>query len=573
MASSNIEVELQGKGLAILRPSDHVATGGEGSIYRIGDSVVKLYLDPAKMRQRGTPDKINLLTQFKHPYIVAPSGLATAKKEVVGFYMPFVENGHPMARVFTNEFWQKQGFDSQNAITLTAKMRDVVAYAHDHNPKALLVDHNELNWFVLLNGTVEPRIVDVDSWSLGKWTPTVIMPSIRDHHSKNFNEFTDWFSWGIVTFQIYTGIHPYKGTLDGFNKFDFEARMKANASVFSKGIRLNAAVRNFSTIPKNLLDWYEATFQNQERTKPPSPLDGTATPKAALKQRTVLTGTGKLVFTKLLDITESVIRTFPCGVVLTQTKNLYDLRSKKNIGKCKSKDCEVIQVEDGWLIADWDKKVPEYKYIDDRYYKEQPLSLNLATSRYFRAQNRLFVVMDQGISELKIQMFGKPILAAGKLWNLMINSTSWFEGIAIQDIMGAKFITLPFGNDAVLSERIKEIDSVKIINAKACGRFVALIGLDKTGNYRKIELTFSSDFTKYTIWEGQADGPELNMAILPKGVSCSIPQDGELNIFVPTSGVLSKIPDKYLDSAMVLSNWGDVVIYIDNGSIWSVKMS
>lgn len=569
--SSNIEVELQGKGLAVLRPSDHVATGGEGSIYKIGNSVVKIYLDPVRMRQRGTPDKITQLTQFKHPYIVAPTGLATAKKEVVGFYMPFVDNGHPMARVFTNEFWQKEGFDSKDATSLISKMRDVFIYTHDH--KALLVDPNELNWFVLKNGGVEPRVVDVDSWALGRWSPTVIMPSIRDHHTKQFSELTDWFSWGIVTFQIYTGIHPYKGTLDGFNKFDFEARMKANASVFSHGIRLNAAVRNFSSIPKNLLDWYEATFQKQERTKPPSPLEGVATPKAALKQRTILTGTGKLVFEKLLNISESVIRTFPCGVVLTQSKNIYDLQLKKKIGECKSKDCEIVQVQDGWLLADWDNRVPEFKYINDRQFKAELLTLNIKTSRYFRAQNRLFAIMEQGVSELQVQMFGKPILASGKFWNLMVNSSKWFDGVVIQDIMGAKFITLPFGTDAVISERVKEIDHVQIVNAKACGRFVALIGLDKKGNYRKIELTFSSDFSKYTAWEGQADNSELNVCILPKGVACSITQDGELNIFVPTSGVLNKISDKYIGTDFILSHWGDVVIFIDNDSIWSVKMN
>src|SRR3989338_9151539 len=135
MTHKIMHVALEGRGTVTLRPSDHIATGGEGSIYRAGDSVVKIYLDPAKMRQRGLPEKIRKLAGFKHRYIVAPTGLALSSGEVVGYYMPHVEDppaAYPLSMVFTNDFYRREGFNAKRASTLVGRMRDTFLFAHDH---------------------------------------------------------------------------------------------------------------------------------------------------------------------------------------------------------------------------------------------------------------------------------------------------------------------------------------------------------------------------------------------------------------------------------------------------------
>jgi hypothetical protein len=66
--------------------------------------------------------------------------------------------------------------------------------------------------------------------------------------------------------------------------------------------------------------------------------------------------------------------------------------------------------------------------------------------------------------------------------------------------------------------------------------------------------------------------PELNLAILPKGVCATIVKDGELDIFVPANGQLVRIDDGQIGADMFLSNWGDKVVYIQNGAVWSLRM-
>jgi hypothetical protein len=83
-----------------------------------------------------------------------------------------------------------------------------------------------------------------------------MMASIRDWHTPKVGIETDRFALAVVTFQVYTGIHPYRGTLDGYKRTEMERRMKEKKSVFTTGVRLNQAVRDFSCIPSPLLAWY-----------------------------------------------------------------------------------------------------------------------------------------------------------------------------------------------------------------------------------------------------------------------------------------------------------------------------
>lgn len=570
---ANIQVVLEGKGLVTLRDSNYVATGGEGKIYKISDSVVKIYHKPEIAKQRGMSDKIRLLAALKHPYISSPVGLVTTPAgDPIGHHLYYVD-GHPLARVFTNDFWQRERFNNKHASTLVDRMREIVCFAHAN--KATMVDANELNYFALFTGSdPEPRVIDVDSWAIDRWPATVIMPSIRDWHTKSFDEKTDWFAWGVVTFQVYTGLHPYKGTLDGFDRGDLEGRMKANASVFSKGVRLNRAVREFSDIPLPLLNWYEATFQNGERVNPPSPFDtGVTTPKAARVMRVVTTGrSGALVFEKLLKARDSAIRVFHCGVVLLSSGKLVDLATKRQIGEIQSQSCEVVKVQDGWLIGELEKREVTFRYVQEGSLKSEQLSLKLNGFNLLSYENRLFVITERGLTEIKLNLFGKAVASVGQTWGVMVNSTKWFHGVGVMDAMGAKYVVTPFGELAVAQERVRELDEIKVITAKSGNRFVSLVGLDKKGNYRIIEITFDRDYKSHKVWTADTDGPELNLAILPKGVCATIVKDGELDIFVPVNGQLTRIEDSEIGTDMFLSNWGDRVIYIQNGAVWSLRM-
>lgn len=578
-SKGSLAVTLEGRGSVTLRPTNYVTAGGEGSIYRVSDVVVKIYHEPRRMRERGAAEKVRRLsTDFRHPHIIAPQGAVTDKAgDFVGYYMPFVPDppaAFPMSMVFTNDFYAAEGFDAKKAAALVDRIRSVMLFAHERG--ATQVDPNELNYFVAdVRSDVAPRVVDVDGWVIGTIPPTVaVMPSIRDWHNRVGHE-SDRFAFGVVSFQIFTGIHPYKGTLDGYGRGDLETRMKDNASVFTSGVRLARAVRDFACIPGPLLSWYEAAFQRGERSLPPSPFDtGVTAPTAAKVLRTVVTDkTGALTFEKLLSIAgDPVVRVFHCGVAATESGNLIDLKTKGSVAPRLAKATEIVRTPSGWLVGDMVRGEARFDHVVPGGAAE-PLAFSVSASRVVSYENRMFAVTDRGLLEIKLTFIGpKTFASAGQTWDIM-PATKWFGGLGVMDAMGAKFVITPFGADSVAQVRVPELDDLQVVAGRSGNRFVSVIGVAPNGEYRKAEFTFERDYRGYKAWAGTVDSPELNLAILPKGVCATIVRDGELDIFVPTNGQVTRVDDKQIGTDMALANWEDRVVYVQRGEVWSVSMS
>lgn len=564
----NQKVTLEGRGVVTISDKDYVTAGGEGTVYRLADTAIKLYLDKSKVDR----DKVSRLSKIKHPSIAAPVGLALdAKSTPLGFYGPWA-NGTAMPMLFTNDFRIRKSLTDADSSTLAEKMRETVQFAHDQN--CVLVDGNELNWLADIRDrhSLKPVIIDVDSWVTDGVIPPVVakMPSINDPHSKTVSISGDWYAWGVVTFLLYVGIHPFKGNLSGYKPSEMTRRMRDNASVFSKGIKLNAAVREFSAIPNRLRQWYEKTFSTAERSIPPSPFDLSKAAPAALIARTVVTATGKLKHEKVFDrLTDPVIRVFPCGAALTKGKKIYDLPTKELIHKkVESPDCQLIRVEDGWIMGDNGR----FSFLK---LGEEPELLSLyANGTAFTADDRLFLANDAGLNEVKLRQIGRNIVTIGgpsQTWGCMFNSTHWFDGVGIMDALSAMFLIIPFGGNAVAQIRARELDGLKPLAAKSANRFASIIALDDAGIYRKIEFYFDAQYASYKVWEGVSEGPELNLTILPKGVAATIIEDGQLIIFVPSIGTVNKLSDKDISTSMILGRHDNSVLYIRNGQVWKVS--
>jgi hypothetical protein len=567
-------IELEGKGPVKLQPKDYVVSGGEGAIYKpSSDIIVKLYHDKDKMRHDGMPQKLTMLSKINSPFIVNPKGLVYENQLPIGYYMKY-EEGEALAKMITTSYRQRENFGEKEAIELVHNMREAVQTAH--NNKAILVDANELNWIVKRKKQlVEPKLLDVDSWKIGQWDASVIMMSIRDWHTKGFDEGSDWFSWAVITFQVFAGIHPYKGGLDGFKMNDIESRMKANKSVFTPNVRLNSAVRDFNAIPGPLLDWYEAVFDHGDRSLPPSPKDiSNKTPRAAMVKKAVVAKGGDVVILDKVYDGSAPIYVFPCGVVRTVADTLVDLHTKITYQKkVEGVTCEIISTQYGLLLAEIaiDNKLTFTLLTKDG--KATPIESVLNGGRLVRFQNRLFVAGAIGLTEVTVKIFGAPKLVTLQMWQYLYNSTNWFHGVGVQDALGAMFLIAPFGDKSCEYIRTTELDGKRIINAMAGTRYIVAITLDHvTGAYSRHEFVFDDKYKTYAYKQGLTSTPDLNTTMLPRGVIAYIVDDGHMVIEAPTSGNVTDVKDAKIKSSFTMFNFENRVVYTDDHQVWAVSL-
>lgn len=430
-----------------LTMADHLATGGEGSVYSKAGRVYKVYLDPAKAVRAGMEKKVAELARLRHPGIAAPEGLLRNKKgEFVGLTLPLVA-GDALCRAFTNGWRDQNQFGPAETAKVVEAMRSVTGHAHQH--RALMVDANEMNW--LLAGS-QPVAIDVDSWQLPGFPATAIMPSIRDYSQNAFSEGTDWFAWAVVTFQLWTGIHPYKGTHPDFNRGALEPRMKAMASVFDPKVRLPGAARPVSEVPAALRNWYERTFQSAERSAPPSAFASALATQTAPRLKVVQTLAGSLKQERLVGVAGKVLAAFNGFVVAKTgaTLQLWDAAARAPLPAVQETDltallrqqAAVLRLGFGRVLVKLDQAagVARAKVLESG----AEAVLACRAERFWQSGNRLFAIIagvSNGLVELDVAQLGDRLaLSVRHQWPVAALSTQLMRGVFVQDCLGAPFV-------------------------------------------------------------------------------------------------------------------------------------
>jgi hypothetical protein len=589
MANKLLTGYMPGKGPVALRPTDHLATGGEGAVYLKNGIVFKVFLDPQKAQANGMAEKIALLSKLQHPFIVAPQDvLLDDKHNVIGYYMPEA-SGIPLMKTFTNSWRDLNAFTDAQSIQLVENMREAVSVAHNFG--AVMVDGNETNY---LTHGVDPRVIDVDSWQIGKHKATAIMPSVRDYHAKTFNANTDWFSWGVVSFQVFTGIHPYKGTHPDFKKGDTESRMRANASVFDSRVRLNAAVRDFSCVPGPLLDWYERVFSQGERSAPPSALQSRSAPKLTKKTRVVTGGTGSVRHDRIRGFAGKIRHVAANGVAYYWEGpglKAFDLQRQQGIPALSTADIEKLFSNDAVLMRHADSFV--YVAISETGIQgrkvagerdPQPMVatamtnvLPLATHRLVVMGTRFFALntqSDNGLIELDLAEMGSKVALAVKMsWPVNVQSTQFFDGCAVMDCLGVPFVAVP-EQGSLLIQRAPALAGYKLINGLSRGSArVWVHGVSRVdGQIYRIELRSTGrEFEVLQVLV--VDEALLNIAINAKGIAVGFLEDGSVRVTSTTSTSEKQILDPSVTVAMHLFSLPDGIYYSRDQDIFKVSLS
>jgi serine/threonine protein kinase len=245
LSGIEMKVYIRGKGEINLTNQDFIAAGGQGSVYGKSGTAYKIYNDPKHMLP---VSKIQELSVLKIKNIIKPEDIIlNDKNQAIGYTMPLVKNTYSLCQLFPKAFRQRENLDHRTMFELIKKLQDIIKHCHEN--KILVVDCNELN-FLSDENFEEIYAIDTDSYQTPSFPATAIMDSIKDIHSPNiFNEGTDWFSFAILSMNLFVGIHPYKGKHPKYK--DMDARKLKNISVLNKEVSIPPVCYDFSIIPPN----------------------------------------------------------------------------------------------------------------------------------------------------------------------------------------------------------------------------------------------------------------------------------------------------------------------------------
>lgn len=511
--------------LVDLRDDHFLGSGGEGSVWAKDEHVYKIY---HKTKDAIPLQKIKELSSLStYNNIVIPlDALENTKHDIIGYVMDEVKESSPLAQIFTTGAQTRLNITGKQILELIEKIKDTIKHIHEKD--IIMGDGNEFNYLVDKTYSI-PYFIDVDSYQTKTYPCKVIMPSIRDWHAKDiFCEMSDWFAFAIVSFQLFIGMHPFKGGHPNYKKNDFESRMKDNISVLNKNVTMPPAARDFSLIPKEYFEWYERMFEKGERVMPP----GIVTQIILKPQIIKIIASKNLVITSHFVMKENIENaSFVNNLLVTQTKNTVTIVSRTQ--ENHSSNGKIFYKNGRYYIAEKiDKNKLSIKEVGtDEELCDMTGSNVSFLDDLFIINERLYIKFLNTIFEMDIKEIGnRRIPVISNDWAVRKSLMS-FQDILIENNLGTYCVYIFYKEAHCSIVNIKELNEYRIIDAKYSDRFIILTGYIH-GKYDRIYISFENNYKDYKIEiEENITLYDVNFVKLANGVVVLLTGDDEIYVF------------------------------------------
>lgn len=428
-----------------LTDKQYVAEGGEGKIYSNAGKAYKICFD-GKMTD---VKKLNELKVLNEPYIIAPENIIfETNGNPIGYSMKFIDSSKAFsfAQALSKSYRDRENITNNNVIELCKKLKSGFEFVH--SKKCLIVDANENN-FLVSKDLKDIYFIDVNSYQTPHFPATAIMSSIRDWKSNTFNELTDWFSYAVLTFQLFIGIHPFRGgnhpkITAKEPELKTRQRVEQSISVLNKDTKypINATYP-IGTIPKAYLDWYISLFEKGQRSVPPDNF------QAAIFVKQLKTIISKIKFTKVSELPGKPSYFFD-SVIATDTNNFDFKNSKMSINQ----------------------KPEQHEQVLANHYKD-------------------------GESVYKTFLLGNKMVSK-KIGSCSLYSTTLFNGCFVQNWFANNLFTL-YNENGYPQINVKELKGHKVLDALYQNNVLLVSSYDGKAYYNHMVFVDSGNYTISTI--------------------------------------------------------------------------
>ena len=562
-----MQIFVKGKKDKINLTQNHfVASGGEGKIYARRGYAYKIYNNPKAVIPYSKMKELSAITNSN---VIKPERLVLSdKNKPIGYSMKHISKTYALCQIFPKAFRDRENLSIKNILNLVQKMQKTISDIHKQ--KILIVDLNEMN-FLVDKKFSDVYFIDVDSYQTPSYPATAIMESIRDRHMPNkaaFSELTDWFSFSIISFQMFISIHPYKGkhpTIKGMDD-----RMKANIPVFHKDVRFPKVCLPFDIIPQAYKDWYKAVLFEGKRFAPPTdPVQVVIIPVAVQ----TISGNEDFDITEIFEHDSSVVKYISIdGTRATVTTDgIYIGQKKINQAHRKNYHVAITPNSNNIISVSLENEdIALYNCSNGTI----PNS-NIKANDIMSYDGRIYIRNNDTISEIVFVEMGPSTNAVSKqVGNVMENATKFYDGVIIQNVLGS-FVASVFPDSGVHYQiQCPEFSGYQVIDAKYKNNVLIVIA-SKKGKYDKFILKFDDKFSSYSLRKVEDIlYIGINFTVLDNGVTVHINENEEIEIFSnkKDANTVKVIDNDAISGDMKLFNDGVQVIFSKGRKLYKLKM-
>ncbi len=554
-----------GKGEVTLGKSDFLAQGGQGSVYVRNSIAYKIFSDPQSMI---SVQKLNELAALSEPNIIRPLDLLLDHRNLpVGYTMRHVADAYSLCQLFPRAFRDRNNLTPELVLKLVQQMQTGVGHVHNHG--VLIVDLNEMN-FLTSRDFDEIFFIDVDSYQTPSFPAKALMESVRDRHATRFTKESDWFSFAVISFQMFVGIHPFKGNYPALRGCTdksklLDARMKANISVLHPGVSVPASCLPFNSIPGAYYDWYHAVFEEGKRLAPPR----NAIPSIVTSFRTQCRiESVHFEISELHEYESDILRVD--GPITTTAIRIYN--GSRTSFPSPGNSISLISPRLGHMIVAYYEHGSVH-FRDLTAAKE--IETDLEATNVMQIGGRVYVQQRGSLLEIAFaELAGTLRLSSMVVANVNQHSTRLFDGVLFQNLLGACYASVIPTPGTCYQIRLPELDKYRIIDARIERGVLVVLG-NIGGNYDRLIFRFSKAFDSYDLRVStDVTLTGINFTVLDNGTVLHLTDNDELELFPAVKGAttIRTLVDQTLAGGIKLFNKGNQALFARGNKLYAFAM-
>ena len=262
-------VNINGKRIQ-LTPAQLIQTGGEGMVFRVGNTAVKIYHHPTPQRQAKLQHLLQMAPRLPDTVLAPHTAVTDDNHQIIGLQMPLLPPGsQPMKRLSNPAWRQKQAIRPGAIAALLARVHQTITRLHQQ--QIIIGDLNDANVF-FQPGSLTPFFIDVDSYQIGRFPCPVALPAFLDptlYHVQDFSQttyftpLTDWYAFAVLLVKSLLCVHPYGGTHPRCKTL--VARAQAGIAVWHTAVTYPTRAYPPEILSDELLHWLDGAFTRGQR--------------------------------------------------------------------------------------------------------------------------------------------------------------------------------------------------------------------------------------------------------------------------------------------------------------------